>query len=243
MIRLVLSSLVLAQQAAFLVVAEDQKVQKFDDLFQFDNRQDSLSDSVRTGNIRGVSADRKSSGDHLASENDDVAHHEHKVNAEPPSIEVPPCADHIGATPIRINGDFVECSKLLAYCNIYQQVKDVCPVTCGLCEDTQDNLQEEEAAEGNAQEEEETKERDADVPPSVTTTTTVIDKSADDDMQLTPEEHVVALKLLLRKISMENEHLRLSLSECKAENLDLQLRVLDKHSSARTDNVTAPPLP
>ena len=33
--------------------------------------------------------------------------------------------------------------------------------------------------------------------------------------KLTPQEHVVALTLLLKQVSMENEHLKLSMSQCE----------------------------
>ena len=32
---------------------------------------------------------------------------------------------------------------------------------------------------------------------------------------MTPEEHVIALTLLLKQVSMENEHLKLSMSQCE----------------------------
>ena len=44
-------------------------------------------------------------------------------------IDVPECADTVGPTGIRINGQFAPCAKLEVYCAKYQQVKDACPAT------------------------------------------------------------------------------------------------------------------
>ena len=131
------------------------------------------------------------------------------------------CADQEGLTAIRINGEFVACADLVQYCEKYEQVQHSCPATCGLC-DHRKGLSAplsvdsgEDDSSGNEQEDRTNDDDSADTGDDfeqmMFDDNSIVEKEEEEDDKLTPEEHVIALKLLLKKVGCQC----LVLSGCK----------------------------
>jgi hypothetical protein len=254
------------------------EVQQIGDLLQkedfaTDHGQSSKVD-VKLGGLRGPVYSEIAAVIEAASQNDshlaEPAEQTHVEEKDVSLIEITPCEDIEGETPVRLNKKFATCLQLLKFCDEYKEVRDVCPATCGLCSNKVKNpaelisqqaqpsmmnafntFEDEQVSNGSDDADHESIENDTSYnressvkdeeaqvnvkPVALSNDTNTLleaertqEKAAMDKM--TAEEHIAALTLLLKQISMENEHLKLSMAQCEADMLELKMNILDQHS-------------